>query len=122
LALAWWRLSVPVFSMIVVLVVFNAALYFVVRDGFRQTQPDELASRGIYLDDRSLPVYDPGLRRHWTPMLPGSVTQRTARRHTRPSPVTRQGTGRHPASAKSAGARPRPLGPSMLSSRSARCC
>ena len=102
LALAWWELSVPVFSIVAITVVSIVALYFGVRDAFSQTQPDELASRGIYPDDRSLPVYDPGLRQDWTPMLSASVSQWMTSRHTRPSKAIRRSTGR-PAAITKAG-------------------
>ena len=102
LAIAWWRLSVPVFSIVAITVVSMVAMYFGVRDTFNQTRPDELASRGIYPDDRSLPVYDPGLRRDWTPMLSASVSQRMTRRHTRPGKAIRPGPAR-PATITKAG-------------------
>ena len=64
LAVGWWRLSTPVFT---ILAIYGCHHHgpgpWGPADAFHQTQPDELASRGIYPDDRSLPVYDPGLRR-----------------------------------------------------------
>src|SRR3984957_17685288 len=92
LVLGWWRLSTPVFTILAISAVTLSALYLGVRDAFHQTQPDELASRGIYPDDRSLPVYDPGLRRDWTPIGSASVSQRMTRRHTRPSKAVRRST------------------------------
>jgi probable Rubsico expression protein CbbX len=100
LVLAWWQLSIQVFAIVVIPAVVISAQVVWLRDAFRQTHPDELASRGIYPDDRSLPVYDPGLRRAWAPMFPASVSQRTTRRHTRSSKAVRPGTrpaGRGPA-------------------------
>ena len=102
LLLGWWRLTTPVFVVLATSAVTLAALAIGTWDAFHQTQPDELAARGIYPDDRNLPVYDPGLRRDWTPMLSASVSQRMTRRHTRPSKAIRQATrpagrGRPPA-------------------------
>ena len=99
LLLGWWRLSAPVFTVLAISAVTLTALAIGTWDAFHQTQPDQLASRGIYPDDRTLPVYDPGLRRDWTPMLSASVSQRMTRRHTRPAKTTpsktiRQGTRR----------------------------
>jgi probable Rubsico expression protein CbbX len=111
LALAWWKLSVPAFSIVAITVVTLAALYFGVKDAFSQTQPDALASRGIYPDDRSLPVYDPGLRRDWTPLLSASVSQMMTRRHTRPSKTIRPGPAVRPGTGRRAARGPAPAAP-----------
>jgi probable Rubsico expression protein CbbX len=59
---------------------------------------DQLAARGIYPDDRTLTVYDPGLRREFTPMIPEALSRRMALRHaTRPA-TTRPGKARKTAS------------------------
>ena len=84
LAVAWWRLSAPVFMVLVITVVTVTALGIGTWDAWHQTMPDELASRGIYPDDRTLTVYDPGLRRDFTPMIPEALSRRMALRHTRP--------------------------------------
>ena len=102
LLLGWWCLTTPVFLILAITTVTLTAVVIGTYDAFHQTQPDQLAARGIYPDDRTLPVYDPGLRRDWTPMLSASVSQRMTRRHTRPSKTIRQasrpaGRGRAPA-------------------------
>jgi probable Rubsico expression protein CbbX len=63
LLLAWFYVSHALF---VVLAVATAILTMMAVAGwniFRQTSEVELASRGIFADDRTLPVFDPGLKR-----------------------------------------------------------
>ena len=84
LLLGWWRLSTPVFMVLAITAVTITALVVGTWDAWHQTQPDQLAARGIYPDDRTLAVYDPGLRREFGPMIPAAFSQRMARGHTRP--------------------------------------
>src|ERR1700722_19538280 len=112
MALAWWRLTTPLFTIVAISLVTLSALAVGCWDAFHQTQPDELASRGIYPDDRSLPVYDPGLRREFTPMIPAALSQRMARRHTRPGKAIRQ-PARPPARGRPAAAAAPALGPAL---------
>jgi probable Rubsico expression protein CbbX len=116
LVLGWWRLSTPVFTVLAISVVTLSALAVGCWDAFHQTQPDVLASRGIYPDDHTLPVYDPGLRRDWTPMLSASVSQRMTRGHTRPGKAIRKAT-RPPARGRPATAAAAPLAPARAGGR-----
>jgi hypothetical protein len=93
LLLGWWGLSTPVFMVLAITVVTIMALVLGTWDAWHQTQPDQLAARGIYPDDRTLTVYDPGLRREFTPMVPAAVSQRMALRQTRRKTI-RQNTAR----------------------------
>jgi probable Rubsico expression protein CbbX len=78
LTLAWLLLNLVVFTTIAASIFFFAVMYFVGRDGWRQTSPANLESRGIYADDSSVPITDPGLRRDYAPMLPFSLGPRTS--------------------------------------------
>ena len=78
LTLAWLLLSHVVFTTIAGALFFFAVMYVVGRDGWRQTSPANLESRGIYADDSSVPITDPGLRREYSPMLPFSLGPRTS--------------------------------------------
>jgi probable Rubsico expression protein CbbX len=84
LLLGWWRLSTPVFMVLAITTVTISALVIGTWDAWHQTQADQLASRGIYPDDRTLAVYDPGLRREFTPMIPEALSRRMALRQARP--------------------------------------
>ncbi len=90
LVLAWLRLNHPEFAAVVFGAVFVAALLAGTRDGWRQTSPANLESRGMYADDSSVPVMDAGLRREYA-TLPFSLGRRTstppARRRTVPPPA-----------------------------------
>jgi probable Rubsico expression protein CbbX len=78
LLLAWLRLSHPVFATVVIGAFFFLGLFAAAWDGWRQTTPANLESRGMYADDRSVPVLDSGLRREYAPMLPFSLGRRTS--------------------------------------------
>ena len=65
LLLAWLHLSHAVFATITLSVFFFAVLGLVGWDGWRKTTPESLESRGMYPDDRSLQVFDPGLSRDY---------------------------------------------------------
>jgi hypothetical protein len=92
LLLAWLRLSHAVFATIAVAVFFVLVLLVVGWDGWRQTSPASLESRGMFPDDRSLQVFDPGLSRDYSPMLPFALGRRTSsarvRRTVAPSAAT----------------------------------
>jgi hypothetical protein len=96
LLLGWLGLSTPVFMILASTVVTFTALVLWTWDAWNQTQPDQLAARGIYPDDRTLTVYDPGLRREFAPMIPAAVSQRMALRQTRRRKTIRQNTARPP--------------------------
>ena len=76
---------------VVGLIVLFVAVFLVARDGWRQTSPESLTSRGIRPDRPDLNVMDPGLRREMAPIVP-------ARCHPGGCPVTQPGA-RQPASA-----------------------
>ena len=77
-----WRVNHVLFGSIVGSIAFIAlsvALLAVARDGWRQTSPDSLTSRGFVPGSvRGVTVMDPGLRRDYTPMIPAAVSRRIA--------------------------------------------
>ncbi len=120
LLFAWLRLSHLVFTAIAFTLVFFGSLSAAGWDTWRQTNHDNLAARGIYADDRTLPVYDPGLRREYAPLIPSRGSKRPPgnrfRRQPDPSAARRQparvvggrqpaqsGGGRQPAGTLAAG-------------------
>jgi probable Rubsico expression protein CbbX len=62
-----------VFATLAGAVFFFGVLTVVARETWRQTSPANLESRGINADERDLPVYDPGLRKNYQPMLPFGI-------------------------------------------------
>src|SRR5579863_4484086 len=118
LLVGWWRLSTPVFLILAITMVTITALVIGTWDAWHQTQTDQLAARGIYPDDRTLTVYDPGLRREFTPMIPEALSRRMALRHTRPG-MTIKKPARPPATAKPGSLRPAPaaLAPAFAPAR-----
>ena len=91
LTLGWLQLNHAVFATLAGAAFFFFVMYMVGRDGWRQTTPANLESRGIYADDSSIPVSDPGLHREYMPMLPFALGRRTstppARRQAAPRPA-----------------------------------
>jgi probable Rubsico expression protein CbbX len=80
-ALLWtWRLShvwFVSFAIAVGFVVLSVAIVGLARDGWRQTSPENLGSRGFRPGTvRGMGVMDPGLRRDYSPILPAAVTRR----------------------------------------------
>jgi len=100
LVAAWFQLSLPLFLTLASTVVFFVALFMAGWDGWHQTTPTSLESRGMYPDDRKLQVFDPGLRREYTPMLPFALGARTSgggvRRTAAPSAVRSQPSAPRP--------------------------
>ena len=90
-ALLWtWRLSHVWFVWLAVavgFVILSVALVALARDGWRQTSPENLGSRGFRPGTvRGMGVMDPGLRRDYSPILPAAVTRRrTSTRAPRPA-------------------------------------
>ena len=90
-ALLWtWRLShvwFVSFAIAVGFVVLSVAIVGLARDGWRQTSPESLNSRGFRPGTvRGIGVMDPGLRRDYSPILPAAVTRRrTGTRAPRPA-------------------------------------
>jgi probable Rubsico expression protein CbbX len=96
--LAWLRLSHGLFAVIACSLAIVAGLFAVARDGFRQTTPAALVSRGIDpTDDNYSPVSDSNLRRDWTPLLSATVSQRMARKKIRRVVAKPPGRGRRPS-------------------------
>jgi len=75
-----WRLSHVLFvsfAIAVGFVVLSVAIVALARDGWRQTSPENLGSRGFRPGTVSgIGVMDPGLRRDYSPILPAAVTRR----------------------------------------------
>ena len=72
-----WQLSHVLFTLVVVFIVIALTALLVARDGFRQTSPESLTSRGIRPDSvGGINVMDPGLRRGMAPIIPAAVTRR----------------------------------------------
>jgi hypothetical protein len=76
LLFAWLRLSHVVFMAAAFSAAFVVGLLAATWNTWQQTTPSSLTSRGIAPDDRNLPVYDPGLRREWAPLVPPAVSRR----------------------------------------------
>lgn len=74
--LAWLRLSHTAFMVAVFSAAFVAGLLAAIWNTWQQTTAASLTARGIDPDDRSLPVYDPGMRREWAPLVPPAVSRR----------------------------------------------
>jgi probable Rubsico expression protein CbbX len=80
--LAAWRMSHVLFGSIIGSIAFIAlslGLLAIARDGWHQTSPDSLSSRGFRPGSvRGVTVMDPGLRRDYSPMIPAAVSRRIA--------------------------------------------
>jgi probable Rubsico expression protein CbbX len=120
LLLAWW-FSHGWFTVVAIVagfIVLSAAIVGLARDGWRQTSPESLSSRGFRPGTVSgIGVMDPGLRREYAPILPGALTRRKAstpaRRRAVPSAVTANSSAATAKPARSGRARRRnePLQP-----------
>ena len=77
-----WRLSHVLFAIVVGFIVLVVTVLLVARDGWRQTSPESLTSRG-FRPDPGLNVMDPGLRREWAPIIPAAVSWRISGNPTR---------------------------------------
>jgi len=75
-----YRLSHVLFASFAVAVGFvllSVGIVALARDGWRQTSPENLGSRGFRPGTvRGMGVMDPGLRRDYSPILPAAVTRR----------------------------------------------
>ncbi len=79
-----WRLSHVLFGIAAAFIVLVVTVLLVARDGWRQTSPESLTSRGIMPDSvGGFNAMDPGLRREMAPILPGAVTRRMSSTRTR---------------------------------------
>jgi probable Rubsico expression protein CbbX len=111
---AWLTLNRVAFIAIACSLLFFLILFVAAWDSWRQTTPASLEARGMRADDSTIPNYDPGLRREYSPMLPfglglGRQTSapRTPRRVAVPAPrgrATALATPPRPSGNRAAGA------------------
>jgi probable Rubsico expression protein CbbX len=90
-----WRSSHTLFAAVLGSIVFVLTVLWLIRDGWRQTSPEVLASRG-FRPDRDLNVMDPGLRREYAPIIPAAVSRRISGNPTR-RPAARPAARTRPA-------------------------
>jgi probable Rubsico expression protein CbbX len=108
LLLGWLELNHAVFAVLASSAAFFLVLFAAAWDSWRQTTPANLESRGMYPDDRSVPVMDPGLRREYAPMLPFGIGRQTSapRRRRRVTPAAAR--SKRPAVRPAASSWPQP--------------
>jgi probable Rubsico expression protein CbbX len=90
-----WRSSHTLFAVVVGSIVFVLTVFWLIRDGWRQTSPESLTSRG-FRPERDLNVMDPGLRREYAAIIPAGVSRRISGNPTR-SPAVRSAARTRPA-------------------------
>jgi probable Rubsico expression protein CbbX len=90
-----WRSSHTLFAIVVGSIVLFLPMLFLARDGWRQTSPESLTSRGIR-PGQDLNVMDPGLRREFAPIIPAAVSRRISGNPTR-RPAARSAARTRPA-------------------------
>ena len=90
-----WQSSHMLFAIVVGSIVVISTILLLVRDGWRQTSPEVLASRG-FRPDRDPTVMDPGLRREYAAIIPAAVSRRITGNPTR-RPAARPATRTRPA-------------------------
>jgi probable Rubsico expression protein CbbX len=90
-----WRSSHTLFAIVVGSIVLFSPMLLLARDGWRQTSPESLTSRGIR-PGQDLNVMDPGLRREFAPIIPAAVSRRISGNRTR-RPATRSAARTRPA-------------------------
>jgi probable Rubsico expression protein CbbX len=78
-----WQSSHMLFVIVVGSIVVILTILLLVRDGWRQTSPEVLTSRG-FRPDRDPTVMDPGLRREYAAIIPAAVSRRITGNPTRP--------------------------------------
>jgi probable Rubsico expression protein CbbX len=82
--LIMWRLSHVLFGIVLGLVCLAVMVLVVAQDGWRQTSPENLTSRGFVPDSaRGGTIVDPGLRREFAPLVPAAVSRRMSGNRTR---------------------------------------
>src|SRR5258708_3983427 len=107
LVMAWLRLSHALFTIVACLVVVVLTVLLVVRDGWGQTSPESLTSRGIMPDSvRGFNEMDSGLRREWAPIIPAAVTRRMSSTRTRRPAAPSATRTRRPAAPSAAMTKP----------------
>jgi probable Rubsico expression protein CbbX len=90
-----WKSSHMWFAIVAGSIVFVLTVFLLLRDGWRQTSPDVLASRG-FRPGQNLNVMDPGLRREYAPIIPAAVSRRIAG-NPKPRPAARSAATTGPA-------------------------
>src|SRR5512146_363761 len=106
--LGWLRLNHAVFMVVAFSFAFMVSVLVATWNTWRQTSPASLNARGIDPGGRSLPVYDPGLRREWTPLVPPAVSRRLSGQrilHRPGPPPAPRGPAAFPAAPKAASVR-----------------
>jgi probable Rubsico expression protein CbbX len=84
-----WLASHVLFGVILGFIALLATVLVVARDGWHQTSPANLTSRGYVPDSvRGGTIIDPGLRREFAPLVPAAVSRRISGNRTpRPRPA-----------------------------------
>jgi probable Rubsico expression protein CbbX len=77
-----WRSSHLLFAIVVGSIVVVLMMLLLARDGWRQTSPESLTSRG-FRPDQDPTVMDPGLRREYAAIIPAAVSRRISGNPTR---------------------------------------
>jgi hypothetical protein len=90
-----WQSSHMLFAIVVGSIVVILTMLLLVRDGWRQTSPEVLTSRG-FRPDRDPTVMDPGLRREYAAIIPAAVSRRITGNPTR-RPAARSAARTRPA-------------------------
>jgi probable Rubsico expression protein CbbX len=90
-----WQSSHMLFAIVVGSIVVILTIFLLVRDGWRQTSPEVLTSRG-FRPDRDPTVMDPGLRREYAAIIPAAVSRRITGNPTR-RPAARPAARTRPA-------------------------
>jgi probable Rubsico expression protein CbbX len=90
-----WQSSHMLFAIVVGSIVVILTILLLVRDGWRQTSPEVLTSRG-FRPDRDPTVMDPGLRREYAAIIPAAVSRRITGNPTR-RPAARPAARTRPA-------------------------
>jgi probable Rubsico expression protein CbbX len=90
-----WQSSHMLFAIVVGSIVVILTILLLVRDGWRQTSPEVLTSRG-FRPDRDPIVMDPGLRREYAAIIPAAVSRRITGNPTR-RPAARSAARTRPA-------------------------
>jgi probable Rubsico expression protein CbbX len=129
LLLAWFYVPPALFIILAAATAVLAMMAVAGWNTFRQTSEMDLASRGIFADDRTLPVFDPGLKREFgAPLFPNSFGRGTSRtgprsapRSTPPPARSRPPAAGAPSAARSApGRKPAPGRPKAPRGRQTR--
>jgi probable Rubsico expression protein CbbX len=90
-----WRSSHALFAIVIGSIVLFLPMLLLARDGWRQTSPESLTSRG-FRPDQDLNVMDPGLRREYAAIIPAAVSRRISGNPTR-RPAARSAARTTPA-------------------------